>query len=100
MAWKQRTARDPDFQQLLLKMDQAFDWDPDDPRLIELARDCLEVMERIYPPEAAAEYMEDWTVDSSRYHLVSDHGAEDSPAWARLNQLVEELSRERGYPTW
>ena len=44
--------------------------------------------------------MEDWTVDSSRYHLVSDHGAEDSPAWARLNQLVEELSRKRGYPTW
>ena len=39
-------------------------------------------------------------VDPTRYHLISDHGAADSPAWARLNQLVDELSRERGYPTW
>jgi len=39
-------------------------------------------------------------VDKTRYRLVSDHGADDSPAWNRLNVLVEELSRKRGYPTW
>ena len=100
LTWKERTARDPHFQQLQLKMDQAFDWDPDDPRLPELARECLEVMARLYPPEAAADYMKDWMVDPTRYHLISDHGAADSPAWARLNELVDELSRERGYPTW
>ena len=100
LAWKQRTTRDPDFQQLQLRMDQAFDWDADDPRLVDLAHDCLAVMERIYAPEAAAEYVADWAVDPSRYHLVADHGTEGSPAWARLNELVEHCREERGYPTW
>jgi MerR family transcriptional regulator, thiopeptide resistance regulator len=100
LAWKQRTASDPDFQQLQLQMDQAYDWDADDPRLVDLAHDCLAVMERIYPAEAAAEYVADWTVDPARYHLVADHGTDDSPAWIRLNQLVDALSKERGYPTW
>ena len=40
----------PEFPALLVQMDQAFDWDPDDPRLVDLARDCLEVMEQIYSP--------------------------------------------------
>ena len=44
--------------------------------------------------------MASWSVDTSRYRLISDHGMEDSPAWDRLNVLVEELSRKRGYPTW
>jgi hypothetical protein len=42
----------------------------------------------------------DWKVDPTRYHLVADHGTEGSPAWDRLNQLVDALSKERGYPTW
>jgi DNA-binding transcriptional MerR regulator len=100
LAWKQRTTSDPEFQQLLLRMDQAYDWDADDPRLVHLAHDCLAVMERIYSPEAAAEYVADWQVDPTRYHLVADHGTEGSPAWDRLNQLVDALSKERGYPTW
>ena len=98
--WKQMTAYDPEFQQLMLAMDEAYDWDRDDPRLVDLAKRSLDVMERLYPAEAAAAYMADWSVDTTRYHLVSDHGSEDSPAWIRLNELVEELSRERGYPTW
>lgn len=100
LGWKQRTLSDPEYQGLMVRMDQAFDWHPDDPRLTELAGDCLAVMERIYPPEAAAKYVAEWTVDASRYQLISEHGMEDSPAWARLNALVEDLSRERGYPTW
>ena len=100
LKWKRITTTDPAYQKVLVAMDQAFDWDPDDPRLRDLAEQCLTVMQQLYPPQAAAEYVDSWSVDKSRYHLVSDHGAEDSPAWNRLNVLVEELSRERGYPTW
>ncbi len=100
LKWKQLTANDPGYQELFVEMDRAYDWDPDDPRLVDLAQRCVDVMERIYPAEAAAEYMADWSVDKTRYHLISDHGSEDSPAWSRLNELVEQLSRERGYPTW
>ena len=99
-AWKELTTTDPEYQKLLVAMDQAFDWDPDDPRLPGLARRCVEVMAQLYPPEAAAKYVASWSVDTARYRLISDHGMEDSPAWNRLNVLVEELSRERGYPTW
>jgi DNA-binding transcriptional MerR regulator len=98
--WKQVTTNDPDYQSLLLEIDQAFDWDPDDPRLRELAKRCVDVMAKLYPPESAAEYVADWSVDKARYQLVADHGADDYPALHRLNTLVEELSRERGYPTW
>ena len=100
LKWKQITTNDPDYQAMFVAMDRAFDWDPDDPRLRELAERCVDVMEKLYPPEAAAEYVADWSVDTTRYRLVSDHGMEGSPAWERLNRLVEELSRERGYPTW
>ncbi|HZA72116.1 MAG TPA: MerR family transcriptional regulator [Propionibacteriaceae bacterium] len=100
LKWKQITTSDPGYQELIVAMDRAFDWDPDDPRLVELAERCVTVMEKIYPAEAAAEYMADWSVDKTRYRLVSDHGADESPAWNRLNVLVEKLSRERGYPTW
>lgn len=100
LGWKQRVMDNPDYRRLMVVMDQAYDWDPDDPRLVELAGDCVNVMEQIYPPEAAAEYVAEWTVDANRYRLVSDHGMDESPAWARLNRLVEELSAERGYPTW
>ncbi|HLL63692.1 MAG TPA: MerR family transcriptional regulator [Propionibacteriaceae bacterium] len=99
-AWKQLTITDPEFQKLLVTMDEAFDWSPEDPRLPELARRCLEVMAQLYPPDAAAKYLASWSVDPSRYRLISDHGMEDSPAWDRLNVLVEELSRQHGYPTW
>ena len=98
--WKQRTLGNPGYQQLMVRIDQAYDWDAGDPRLEELARDCVEVMAEVYPPQEAAEYVEDWTVDAARYQLVADHGQGGSPAWSRLNTLVEELSRERGYPTW
>jgi DNA-binding transcriptional MerR regulator len=98
--WKQLTTHDPDFQQLMLAMDEAYDWDADDPRLVDLAKRCLEVMGKLYPAETAADYLADFAVDASRYNLISDYGSEDSPAWVRLNGLVEELSRECGYPTW
>ncbi len=99
-AWKELTTNDPEYQKLLVAMDRAFDWDPDDPRLHELAERCVTVMAQLYPPDAAAKYVASWSVDTSRYRLISDHGMEDSPAWDRLNVLVEELSRKRGYPTW
>jgi len=98
--WKELTTRDPDFQQLMLAMDEAYDWDPDDPRLADLAQRCLEVMGKLYPAEAASDYMAEFAVDANRYSLISDYGSEDSPAWVRLNGMVEELSRECGYPTW
>lgn len=98
--WKQVTMSSPEYQQLMVRMDQAYDWDAEDPRLDELARDCVDVMAEVYPPQAAAEYVENWTVDAARYQLVADHGQGGSPAWSRLNALVEKLSRERGYPTW
>lgn len=100
LSWKEQTLASPEYRQLMVRMDQAYDWHADDPRLAQLAQDCLAVMEEIYPPAAATEYVAEWTVDASRYQLISEHGTEGSPAWARLNALVEELSRQRGYPTW
>ena len=49
-------------------MDQAFDWDADGSAAARRwPEQCLEVMAQLYPPEAAAEYVDGWTVDPARY---------------------------------
>lgn len=71
----------------------------DDHRLPELAAASVALMEQIYPVGVAAEELPKWApLDGDRYRLVSEHNLDASPAWSRLNKLVEDLARERGYP--
>ena len=99
LEWRRRSLEDPDYRALLLRMEDAFDWEPDDPRLVDLARETVELMVRIYPVSVAAEELPKWApLDGERYQLISEHNLDASPAWTRLNRLVEDLAREHGYP--
>lgn len=99
LEWRRRSLDDPDYQAMMLRMEEAFDWEPDDPRLSELAAEVVELMERIYPIDVAAEELPKWApLDSDRYQLVSEYNLDASPAWRRLNKLVEARARDRGYP--
>jgi DNA-binding transcriptional MerR regulator len=76
----------PEFRRLYLAYDEAFDWDPDDPRLETIAADATALMMSLYadkqPTEADLMIMNDHEVLA----LITSHSLQ-SPAWTRIEEL-------------
>ncbi len=99
VATKLASLQDPEYRDLLLAMDDAIDWDPEDPRLDGLAERSMVVLQRLYPVETAQRDAGQWSgVDSATVGLLTEMNERASPAWQRLYELVGELTRARGYP--
>ncbi|WP_067962604.1 MerR family transcriptional regulator [Nocardiopsis trehalosi] len=89
---------DPEYVDLIKRGVAAMSWEPDDPRLDRLAaafaakllahRELLEAPadSRVGPDTA------------TRYRLIDHHREGHSPAWVRLNALVEARLRAAGVP--
>lgn len=80
---KSAALADPDFARLYLAWDRAYDWDPDDPRLIELAADAAVWLAK-QPPSSPPQSD---TAISTINTLLSAEVATTSPAWERLGEL-------------
>lgn len=82
---KRSALADPEFQRLYLACDEAFGWDPADPRLTELAGWVADwsVRHQAGPRQAPAR------VPAAVTLLTSD-AASSSPAWRRLTELARE----------
>jgi DNA-binding transcriptional MerR regulator len=85
---------DPDFRRLYLAIDEALEWDPDDPRLAGLVSDLLRYKDKAdqgqqrEPTEVA--------LDPALVMLMTEQIDEVSPMWRRLDELAaEHLRRER-----
>ncbi len=89
---------DPEYRELYLLTDQAFDWPAEDPRIEELAQRTTAWVTRVWADHPAAEYQE-WEVDSTAYHLVINYRHGASPGWERLMTRVEELVIASGVDT-
>jgi len=101
LAMKRACLADEDYRRLVLAMDQAIDWDRDDPRLVDLAELSMALLERLYPAELAHAQAAEWTgTDDVTVGLLTEMNEYSSPAWQRLYELVGELTRERGYPNF
>lgn len=97
---RHRCLDDEDYRRLMLALDEATGWDPDDPRLLDLARLSMQVLERLYPAEVARQEAADWTgTDQITADLLNQMN-QVSPAWQRLYELVDAMTRERGYPNF
>jgi DNA-binding transcriptional MerR regulator len=87
---KRASLADPAFQQLYRGFDEAFDWDPADPRLEDLAEAMVRFVTEWSSGQAdipASEEIEDPTL----LVLLSAHYTEvSSPAQERLNELCAE----------
>jgi DNA-binding transcriptional MerR regulator len=83
---RQRLA-DPGYVELLQRAEEVFDWDPEDPRLLELADLGVEVARRQFSQE---DFEPDPRAGEQGWQLVADHNAKASPAWARLGELIDE----------
>ncbi len=80
-AEKRALLADPEFRRIYLTFDEAYDWDPDDPRLEELADATV----------AYAGEGESWTTDDPiAAALAGSRSGSSSPAWERLDRLCSE----------
>ena len=97
---RHRCLDDEDYRRMLLAMDAATDWDPDDPRLLDIAELSMQVLERLYPADVARQEAAEWTgTDQVTVDLLNQMN-EVTPAWQRLYELVSVMTRERGYPNF
>jgi DNA-binding transcriptional MerR regulator len=84
---KLSTVDDPEFQRIYLGCDEAFEWDPSDPRLEELADAMVAYGRRQEQERSEPEWVMD---DPLTVALVSAQPGISSPAWDRLDQLCRD----------
>jgi DNA-binding transcriptional MerR regulator len=93
---------DPEFQRLYCTYSEAYDWDPDDPRLAEFADSLVDFAQRhreeldrhqvdLEQVSAAAP-----VDDPAAMALVMSMTADMPPAWTRLDELCRERAQARG----
>ena len=87
-AWAAEKARqlsDPEFRRLYLACDEAYDWDPGDPRLDELA---TLIADWAAPKRDPGVTGAGDAADHLSVQLMTAHVAAFSPAWRHLNDLA------------
>ncbi|WP_438484315.1 MerR family transcriptional regulator [Streptomyces sp. S186] len=85
VAGKEKALADPEFRRLYLACDEAMDWEPDDPRLLDLAT-----------------AMVTWTAQQPAHEqpgagtlaLMNANVTAASPAWRRLTELLSRTRQE------
>ena len=86
---KRSALADPEFRRLYLACDQAFNWDPADPRLEEVADGMM-----AYAARHRADRPDGATLDDPvAMDLLSSQPGGTSPAWQRLLQLTSDRSQ-------
>ena len=85
---------DPEFRRLYLAIDEALDWDKDDPRLAGLVGDLLSYKDKV--DRGQQRDPADVALDPALVMLMTEQIAEASPMWQRLDELAaEQMRRER-----
>jgi DNA-binding transcriptional MerR regulator len=82
---KSAALADPDFRRLYVAWDQAYDWDPDDPRLVELANQTAAWLAK--QPPSPPPPQSDAEISTVSILLSAQVDKASSPAWRRLGEL-------------
>jgi DNA-binding transcriptional MerR regulator len=86
---------DPEFRRIYTAFDEAYDWDPADPRLEELADAMLALIGR-HPRDPAQAAAED-QADPVTLSLMTTQPGSMPPAWERLDELCRERGQAVGF---
>ncbi|MBQ1023952.1 MerR family transcriptional regulator [Micromonospora sp. C95] len=93
----ERRLDDPEYVRLWKRTWDALSWEPDDPRLDELA---AEMADNLLTERAMMQIHADAFFASpdaaTRYDVVNDHRADEAPTLARLTALIEARLRAAG----
>ncbi len=85
---------DPEYLDLYLLTEKAYDWAPDDPRIEEAARRTVAWALQIVQAQTANPV--NWGHDHTAQRLITDFRRHTSPGWRRLMDRVEQLAGEAG----
>lgn len=88
--------RDPRFVELTKRSAEVIDWEPDDPRVAELATDMAEHYLTNPDQLTIVTGLQARTQTATRYRLIAHHGEKHESAAARLAALVETKLRAAG----
>jgi DNA-binding transcriptional MerR regulator len=86
---KRAHLQDTEFRELYLACDQAFDWDPDDPRLEEIANTMVSFFEHrpAKPSQVQPTPESEQDPTAIAIALLSSDTGNSSPSWDRLAEL-------------
>lgn len=83
------TLTDPQYVSLIRRVWRAGDWEPDDPRIDELATvlaDHLHAHPDRLPALTGLQTRSDGAI---RHQMLNHHGEDQKPGWARLTELIQ-----------
>jgi hypothetical protein len=90
---------DSEFVEMSKRCMEAANWEPDDPRIEELATVLTDHFLANPGLLAILTSIQGRTDDSDvRYRIISDYGNGHAPAWAKLTHVVETKLRSAGVP--
>jgi DNA-binding transcriptional MerR regulator len=96
VAGKRAALEDPFFRRLYVACGESLDWDIGDPRLEALAATLVDFA---LQHQAAGNAQPDWTSDDQvGVGVLWAYISDVSPAWRRLNEIVEQRLRDLGHP--
>ncbi|HEV2343764.1 MAG TPA: MerR family transcriptional regulator [Actinocrinis sp.] len=100
IANKRAYLRDADFRRFYLAYDQAFDWEPDDPRIERLADEMFGYFKTL---DHSADTDRSAPADTGGMEgvegveaLLAEHYSDASPGWIRLNELATKKMKAAG----
>ncbi|MEU9993405.1 MerR family transcriptional regulator [Streptomyces sp. NPDC048045] len=96
LAQIERGLDDPRYVSLIQRCGRAGDWEPGDPRIDELATALADhslAEPSLLPVLKGLQDRDDGAI---RYELLTHHGEDQKPAWARLTALIEARLRSAG----
>ncbi|MGW6914404.1 MerR family transcriptional regulator [Kitasatospora sp. NPDC054939] len=89
---------DPEYVDLAKRGREAETWDPDDPRVDELATAMAERYLANPALRGDPASLQAWARASAQYRLINDHRGDQAPVAARLTALTEARLRAAGVP--
>ncbi|WP_018541261.1 MULTISPECIES: hypothetical protein [unclassified Streptomyces] len=89
---------DPEYVDLIKRGREAETWDPDDPRIEELATAMADHYLANPTLLGSPTSLRAWTSASTQYRLINNHRKDQAPISARLTALTEAKLRSAGIP--
>lgn len=93
----ERSLDDPRYISLIKRVWRAGEWEPDDPRIDELATALVDHLVANPSRVTVLPGLQGRTDGATRYEMLAHHDEDQRPGWTRLTALIEAKMRSAGF---